>query len=133
MNQPQVQFLGPALWAPLATQMAHQSVLLGAMYAAPDPAAAAAFTTKYQATYGAPPPSIANLGFDAAAIAKLAAAQGNYTTSVLTAPAGFTGTDGTLVLAPNGQVQRGLAVFQVAPQTPAVVSSAPTQLSPPVG
>jgi len=133
VNQPQVQFLGPALWAPLATQMAHQSVLLGAMYAAPDPAAAAAFNTKYQATYGAAAPSIANLGFDAAAIAKLAASQGNYTTSVLTAPAGFTGTDGTLVLAPNGQVQRGLAVFQVAPQTPAVVSPAPTQLRPPVG
>jgi branched-chain amino acid transport system substrate-binding protein len=133
VNQPQVQYLGPALWAPLATQMAHQSVLLGAMYAAPDPAAAAAFNTKYQQTYGAPPPSIANLGFDAAAIAKLAASQSNYTTSVLTAPAGFTGTDGTLVLAPNGQVQRGLAVFQVAPQTPAVVSPAPTQLSPPVG
>jgi ABC-type branched-subunit amino acid transport system substrate-binding protein len=133
VNQPQVQFLGPALWAPLATQMAHQSVLVGAMYAAPDPAAAAAFDAKYQATYGAPPPSIANLGFDAAAIAKLAASQGGYTSSVLTAPAGFTGTDGTLVLQPDGQVQRGLAVFQVAPGAPAVVAPAPTQLAPPVG
>jgi branched-chain amino acid transport system substrate-binding protein len=133
VNQPQVQFLGPALWAPLATEMAHQPVLLGAIYAAPDPAAAAAFNTKYQQTYGAPPPSIANLGFDAAAIAKLAASQGSYTTSVLTAPAGFTGTDGALVLEPNGQVQRGLAVFQVAPGAPTVVAPAPTQLSPPVG
>ncbi len=133
VNQPQVQFLGPALWAPLATQMARQPVLTGAMYAAPDPAAAAAFNAKYQATYGAAPPSIADLGFDAAAIAKLAASQGGYTTSVLTAPAGFTGTDGTLVLEPNGQVQRGLAVFQVAPGAPSVVAPAPTQLSPPVG
>jgi hypothetical protein len=132
VNQPQVQLLGPALWAPLAAEMAHQSVLDGAMYAAPDSAAAAAFTSKYQATYGAAPPSIADLGFDAAAIAKLAASQGGYTTSVLTAPAGFTGTDGTLVLEPNGQVLRGLAVFQVAPGAPAVVAPAPTQLSPPV-
>jgi ABC-type branched-subunit amino acid transport system substrate-binding protein len=132
VNQPQVQFLGPALWAPLATQMARQPVLTGAMYAAPDPAAAAAFNTKYQATYGAMPPSIADLAFDAAAIAKIAASQGGYTTSVLTAPAGFTGTDGTLVLEPTGQVQRGLAVFQVAPGAPAIVAPAPTQLSPPV-
>ena len=122
MNQPQVQFLGPALWAPLAAQMAHQPVLTGAMYAAPDPAAAAAFNAKYQATYGAPPPSIADLGFDAAAIAKLAASQGGYTNSALTTPAGFTGTDGTLVLEPDGQVQRGLAVFQVAPGTPTIVA-----------
>jgi Periplasmic binding protein len=133
VNQPQVQFLGPALWAPLATQMAHQPVLVGAMYAAPDPAAAAAFDTKYQATYGAPPPSIANLGFDAAAIAKLAASEGGYTTSVLTTPAGFTGTDGALVLEPDGHVQRGLAVFKVAPGAPAIVAPAPTQLAPPVG
>lgn len=133
VNQPQVQFLGPALWAPLATQMAHQPVLVGAMYAAPDPAAAAAFDAKYQATYGAPPPSIANLGFDAAAIAKLAASGGGYTTPVLTTPAGFTGTDGTLVLERDGRVQRGLAVFKVAPGAPAIVAPAPTQLAPPVG
>jgi branched-chain amino acid transport system substrate-binding protein len=133
VNQPQVQFLGPALWAPLAPQMAHQPVLTGAMYAAPDPAAAASFNAKYQATYGAAPPAIADLGFDAAAIAKVAASQGGYTSSVLTAPAGFTGTDGTLVLEPTGQVQRGLAVFQVAPGAPATVAPAPTQLAPPVG
>ena len=132
VNQPQVQFLGPALWAPLAVQMAHQPVLLGAMYAAPDAAAASAFDAKYQATYGAPPPAIADLGFDAAAIAKLAASSGGYTTSVLTAPAGFTGTDGALVLEPNGQVLRGLAVFQVTPGAPTVVAPAPERLTQPI-
>jgi branched-chain amino acid transport system substrate-binding protein len=131
VNQPQVQFLGPANWAPLAPAMAHQPVLLGAMYAAPDPAAAAAFDAKYQTAYGAPPPSIADLAFDAAAIAKLAASNGGYTSSVLTAPAGFTGTDGTLVLQPGGQVQRGLAVFGVASGTPVTVAPAPTQLAQP--
>jgi ABC-type branched-subunit amino acid transport system substrate-binding protein len=132
VNQPQVQFLGPALWAPLAVQMAHQPVLMGAMYAAPDPAVASAFNTKYQVTYGAPPPAIADLAFDAAAIAKLAASSGGYTTPVLTAPAGFTGTDGALVLQPNGQVLRGLAVFQVAPGAPAVVAPPPERLNQPI-
>jgi ABC-type branched-subunit amino acid transport system substrate-binding protein len=131
VSQPQVQFLGPALWAPLAPQMAHQTALLGAMYAAPDPAQAASFNAKYQATYGAPPPAIADLAFDAAAIAKLAASSGGYTSAVLTAPAGFTGTDGALLLEPNGQVQRGLAVFGIAPGAPTIIAPAPQQLSQP--
>ncbi len=128
---PQVQFLGPALWANLAPAMAHQNVLLGALYAAPDPAASAAFDAKYQATYGAPPPSIADIAFDAAAIARLAARAGGYTSTVLTAPAGFTGTDGVLVLEPDGTVRRGLAVFAVAPGAPRIASSAPATLNQP--
>jgi branched-chain amino acid transport system substrate-binding protein len=131
VNPPQVQFLGPALWSTIAPQMAHQSVLLGALYAAPDPASASAFDAKYAAAYGSPPPAIADLAFDAAAIAKLAATSGGYTSSVLTAPAGFTGTDGVLVLQPNGHVGRGLAVFQVAPGAPVITSPAPTSLAPP--
>jgi hypothetical protein len=129
VNPPQVQFLGPALWSTLATAMAHQSVLLGAMYAAPDPAASAAFDAKYQASYGAAPPAIADVAFDAAAIAKLAASSGGYTSNVLTAPGGFTGTDGVLVLNPDGTVRRGLAVFKVAPGAPTIVSPAPSSLT----
>jgi branched-chain amino acid transport system substrate-binding protein len=128
VNPPQVQFLGPALWSTIAPQMAHQSVLLGALYAAPDPAAGAAFDAKYQTAYGATPPAIADVAFDAAAIAKVAAGGGGFTSTVLTAPAGFTGTDGVLVLQPNGQVRRGLAVFQIAPGAPVIVSPAPGQL-----
>ena len=109
VNPPQVQFLGPALWSTIAPDMAHQSVLLGALYAAPDPASAAAFDAKYASAYGNPPPAIADVAFDAAAIAHLAASSGGYTSTVLTAPDGFTGTDGVLVLQPTGQVLRGLA------------------------
>ncbi len=131
VNPPQVQFLGPALWSNIATEMAHQSVLRGALYAAPDPASAAAFNAKYQSAYGAAPPAIADVAFDAAAIAKVAASGGGYTSNVLTTPAGFTGTDGLLVLKPNGRVLRGLAVFQVAPGGPVITSPAPTSLSQP--
>jgi hypothetical protein len=126
-----VQFLGPALWSTIAPQMANQSVLLGALYAAPDPAAAAGFDAKYQSAYSAAPPAIADVAFDAAAIARLAAGSGGYTSTVLTAPDGFTGTDGVLVLEPNGQVQRGLAVFQVAPGAPVITSPAPATLTQP--
>ncbi len=133
ISAPQVQFLGPSLWAKIAPQMARQTVLLGGLYAAPDPADAAVFSAKYQATYGAAPPDIADVAFDAAAIAKLSAGAGGYTSAVLTAADGFTGTDGVLVLQPNGQVLRGLAVFKVAPGGPVIVSPAPAQLSPPAG
>jgi ABC-type branched-subunit amino acid transport system substrate-binding protein len=131
VNQPQVQFLGPTLWATIAPAMAQNGVLNGALYAAPDPADAAAFDAKYQTTYGTPPPSIADVAFDAAAIAGLAAANGGYTTAVLTDPSGFTGTDGVLRLNPDGSVQRGLAVFQVAPGAPVITSPAPSQLAAP--
>jgi hypothetical protein len=131
VNPPTVQLLGPANWSNVAVQMAGSPVLNGALYAAPDPAAGAAFAAKYTSTYGSPPPAIANVAFDAAAIAKLAAAAGGYTSTVLTAPAGFTGTDGVLVLQPNGQVLRALAVFQVAPGAPVISSPAPTSITVP--
>ncbi|HQT46200.1 MAG TPA: penicillin-binding protein activator [Acidocella sp.] len=131
VNPPQVQFLGPQMWSSLAPQMAHQPDLLGALYAAPDPALAAGFDAKYQTAYGVAPPAIADVAFDAAAIARLAAGSGGYTSSVLTAPAGFSGTDGVLVLQTTGQVARGLAVFQIAPGAPIITSPAPTQLNQP--
>jgi hypothetical protein len=131
VNQPQVQLLGPALWLGLAPAMAKTSVYNGALFAAPDPATAAGFDAKYQSVYNNAPPAIADVAFDAAAIAHLIAGEGGYTSTVLTDPTGFAGTDGVLQLQPNGQVQRGLAVFQVAPGAPVITSPAPTSLTVP--
>jgi ABC-type branched-subunit amino acid transport system substrate-binding protein len=131
VNPPQVRIVGPSRWASLATAMAGQGVYNGALYAAPDPAAAASFDAKYQTAYGAPPPAIANVAFDAAALAKLAAGEGGYTSAVLTNPSGFTGTNGALLLQPDGQVLRGLAVFQIAPGAAVLASPAPAQVSAP--
>lgn len=125
---PQVQLMGPTLWSNLATVMANQTVFVGALYAAPDPAAASAFQAKYQSTYNSTPPGIADLAFDAAALARLAASSGGYTTQVLTSPSGFTGTDGLLVLQPDGSVKRGLTVLSIAPGQPKVVSAAPANM-----
>ncbi len=131
VNAPQVQLLGPALWANIAPAMGSNAVYNGALYAAPDPAAAAPFDQKYQSVYGSPPPAIADVAFDSAAIAALIAGQGGYTSGVLTEPSGFTGTDGVLQLEANGQVQRGLAVFEIAPTAPTITSPAPTTLTTP--
>lgn len=128
---PQVQFMGPTLWANLAKAMATQPSFVGALYAAPDPQAATLFQAKYDSLYGSMPPGIADIAFDAAALAKLASTSGGYTTKVLTSPSGFTGADGLLVLMPDGDVKRGLAVFAIAPGQPNVVSPAPTSFKQP--
>jgi branched-chain amino acid transport system substrate-binding protein len=130
VNAPQVQLLGPALWASVATAMGNNGVYQGALYAAPDPQAAATFDAKYQTTYGSAPPAIADVAFDAAAIAQLLAGGDGFTLQALTNPTGFAGTDGVLLLEPDGQVQRGLAVFQVAPGGPVITSPAPVTLTP---
>lgn len=131
VSAPQVLLMGPSLWAPLASAMAGQSALRGAIYAAPDPADAASFDAKYTAAYGSGPPAIADVAFDAAALAKLAAANGGYTVQTLSAPSGFTGTDGLLVLDPDGTVRRGLAVFSITPGQPTITSPAPASLNSP--
>jgi ABC-type branched-subunit amino acid transport system substrate-binding protein len=131
VNQPQVQFIGPANWGAIAGQLGRNGVFNGSIYAAPDPAAASAFDAKYSATYGGPPPAIADVAFDAAAIAHLLSGQGGFTSNLLTNPSGFTGADGVIQLEPNGQVQRGLAVFEVAPSGATITSPAPASLNSP--
>jgi branched-chain amino acid transport system substrate-binding protein len=131
VNQPQVQFIGPANWAGISAQLGRNGVFNGSIYAAPDPAAASAFDAKYSTTYGAAPPAIADVAFDAAAIAHLLAGEGGFTSNLLTNPSGFTGADGVLQLDPDGQVQRGLAVFEVSPSGATITSPAPASLTNP--
>jgi len=59
-----------------------------------------------------PPPGLADIAYDAAAIARVLAAQG-YGPVALQRPEGFAGTDGVLALLPGGVVRRDLAVFQI--------------------
>ncbi|MDE2514646.1 MAG: penicillin-binding protein activator [Rhodospirillales bacterium] len=118
-----VQFMGPALWADPA---AGASQMRGAWYASTDPAARTAFVQAYSARYGAAPPAIADLAYDAAAIARVVRSQGGPVFARLTQPAGFSGSDGWLALQPDGQVRRGLAVYAIHPDGPVVVSPAPS-------
>jgi ABC-type branched-subunit amino acid transport system substrate-binding protein len=124
----QVQFLGPAIWASGASGSRQ---LPGAWYAAPDPAARASFVAAYQARFGAPPPPLADLAYDAASIARAAAAGGGFAASVLTAP-GYNGVDGPLILDPDGHVRRALAVFSVGRGGNQLVQPAPQTVGGPV-
>jgi branched-chain amino acid transport system substrate-binding protein len=121
VDRSQVQILGPALWASPSSgsgQFTH------AWYAAPDPAARSAFEQAYTAKYGSPPPSVADLAYDAASIARVLGGQG-YSIGALTQPSGFVGADGWLALLADGQVRRALAVFTIERGGPQMLEPAP--------
>ncbi len=110
LSPERVLLLGPAFWAPPASGPSTGPI--GGWYAAPPPAARAPFVQVYTARAGAPPPPLADIGFDAAAIARLAAGAVDPV-AALTRPEGYLGADGPLTLQPNGEVRRGLSVFAV--------------------
>ncbi len=125
-----VQVVGPILWQePAARQGAP---IGGAWYAAPDPASRQQFAAAYAAKFGSPPPALADLAFDAAALARVLAQGPGYSMTALTNPSGFTGADGVLALRSDGGVGRGLAVFVIGAGGEAtVLDPAPTTLAGP--
>jgi branched-chain amino acid transport system substrate-binding protein len=128
VNPGPVLVLGPGLWAadPGAVSAAGFN---GALYAAPDPAAATTFVTSYSAAYGGAPSPLAAIAFDAGAIARVTTMGGGINQAALTNPSGFAGADGVLVLDPDGTVRRGLAVFQVGGGGAQIIQPAPKSLS----
>jgi branched-chain amino acid transport system substrate-binding protein len=111
-----------------------QSYLAGAWYAAPDPSRRADFESRYAQQFGAPPPRLATLAYDAvaltAALANQPASGGNpFTTAALQDPNGFVGIDGIFRFGANGLVQRGLAVLEAQPGGPTVLEAAPDSFS----
>ena len=105
-----VQIIGPALWGAPSSGSGSMS---GGWFAAPDTAARGALEQSYAAKYGTPPPPLADLAFDAAAIARALSGPRGVDTAALTQPAGFLGADGWLAFSPDGQVRRGLAVYRI--------------------
>jgi ABC-type branched-subunit amino acid transport system substrate-binding protein len=124
--EPQVRLLGSGLWDD--PSIAGEPALYGGWFAASPPDLRREFETRFQATYNHPPPRLASLAFDAAALASvLAKAGGNapFTHDSILNPSGFTGVDGLFRFTPQGLVQRGLAVIEVQPSGNIVVSPAP--------
>jgi ABC-type branched-subunit amino acid transport system substrate-binding protein len=126
VSAPQVRIMGPGLWGAFASKL---RALAGAWYAAPDPSARAGFLQQYQARYHQSPKLLADLAYDAAAVARNLSGNG-YDAASLTRPDGFAGVDGVFALRPDGHVRRGLAIFQIQPGGGGtIVQPAPTSLS----
>lgn len=102
--------------------------LVGAWYAGPPPEAFNLFSRRYEAVYGAPPPRLAGLAYDATAIAAMLAENrrgGALDAAALTVPDGFFGAGGFFRFRPDGAIQRALAIFEIAPGGPRIVDPAP--------
>jgi ABC-type branched-subunit amino acid transport system substrate-binding protein len=110
----QVQFLGTGLWDDASTT--HEPVLAGGWFAAPDPDLARGFDAKFRSAFGASPPALASLAYDAVSlVAALASgpAYHRFTPAALTDPNGFAGVDGVFRFDGDGASERGLAVLKI--------------------
>jgi ABC-type branched-subunit amino acid transport system substrate-binding protein len=105
-----------------------EPTLAGGWYAAPDPAARAAFEQKYQAAYGKAPTRLASLAYDAVTVTELLTRDtGAAGLADLQRADGFKGADGMFRFRANGTVERALAVLEVRANNPAVIDPAPAK------
>ena len=120
-----VQLLGSGLWDDPST--GGEPALYGGWFAASPLDQRRAFESRFQAAYGHPPPRLASLAFDAAALAAVLGKRERdpFSREAILNPSGFTGVDGLFRFTDQGLVQRGLAVLEVTPEGTRVISPAP--------
>ncbi len=113
-----VRYLGTALWD--NPRLAREANLRGGWFAAPARSSWESFKRQYQAAYGANPPRVVSLAYDAVALAAVSARSGeqsgfavDYSPASLTQPSGFSGIDGVFRFRPDGTIQRSLAVMEL--------------------
>jgi len=119
-----VQYLGTGQWDDDAVWATPE--LQGAWYPAADPARRQNFVRRYGAQFGAAPPRLASLAYDAVAMAAiLAKEQNTYTFSRLENANGFSGMDGLFRLMPDGTTWRALSIVEIHSSSVSVIQSAP--------
>jgi ABC-type branched-subunit amino acid transport system substrate-binding protein len=127
-----VRPIGTALWNEPA--LFALPALQGGRFAAPDRSGFSSFSGRYQAKFGAAPPRVASLAYDAVMLAAALARQygsQRFAETTLTSGAGFAGVDGTFRFRADGQSERALAVYEIRNNAAAVVSPAPRVLAKP--
>lgn len=109
-----VRLLGTGAWDD--PELTKEPALIGAWFAAPDPAFRRDFERRYRSAFGSPPPRLATLGYDAAALAAVLAREPSderFSDARLTNPEGFLGSDGLFRLQADGLPERRIAILQV--------------------
>lgn len=124
IDNPPVRFLGTPLLAAMP-DAGTEPALVGTIYGAPDEARRAAFEARYGEAFGATPPLVAGVAFDAAAIAAVLAEGRDASRGAIIDPAGFAGVLGIVRLLPDGTNQRGLSLMEVSRGGARVVEPAP--------
>lgn len=120
----EVQLLGSATWE----EATNAGALTGGWFAGQDPGPRQQFSNRYLRTFGAAPPQVANLAYDAAALAAVLASRNwPYTKDALTQGQGFAGMGGTFRLENNGLVHRALAVQEISASGRRIIDPAPNR------
>ncbi len=124
-ENPRPILLGHALWIADAG-LANEPALHGALFSAPDERGRGVFDARFQEAFGQRAPRIAGVAHDAAFLAAgLAVAPAGTTPDAMPR---FDGVDGPVQLRAGGAVDRGLALFRVAPNGDAVLVEPPMPL-----
>ena len=121
-----VKLIGTGNWD--YSDIGREKPLRKAWFPGPDPKGWRKFTQRYAATFGAAPPRIASLAYDAVSLAVALSKQprgSRYTAAQLTRNSGFAGVDGLFRLRRDGTSERGLAVLEVQKFGPRVIDGAP--------
>ncbi len=124
----QVRLLGTGGWdTPIVTR---DKAFAGGWFAAPDPRGWRTFAERFAKSYGAQPPRVASLAYDAVGIAGALAGTGRggrFAAANLTRASGFNGIDGRFRLSSGGLVDRELAVLEVGRGSSTVIDGAPAE------
>lgn len=127
-----VKLLGVSAWK--NPRLTREPALRGGWFAAPDPDITRIFENRYAGAFGAPPPRLASLAYDATLLAaRLGRAdhrRGRFTMEAITDPNGYFGADGLFRLNPDGSVERGLAILEIQPGGIQVIDPAPRSFAP---
>ncbi|MEX0329564.1 MAG: penicillin-binding protein activator [Ruegeria sp.] len=125
------QYIGLTRWD-IPPQTLELPGVQGGWFALPDPAKAAAYRQRYNATYGEAPHPISGLAYDGIAAIGALVSQGKsnaLTGAALTQNAGFQGVGGIFRLRSNGTNERGLAVATIQNKQVVVIDPAPQSFS----
>ena len=129
VNPRTTKILGTGLWDDGLTRST--PIAQGGWYAGVAPQLVQAFEQKYAANYGAKPPRIASLAYDAVAFAVNLQKTGDVSEVGIASPTGFQGSNGLFRFRENGLIERGLAILQMGPGGPDVIQQAPTSFASP--
>ncbi len=127
-----VKILGVSSWN--NPRLTREPALRGGWFAAPDPEIKRNFENRFAAAFGARPPRLASLAYDASLLsARLAATQrrrNRFDEGAITDPNGYYGADGLFRLNADGSVERGLAILEIQPGGIQVIDPAPRSFAP---
>lgn len=124
-----VRFIGTGLWND--DSLLREPALHGGWFAGPDRTVRERFETAYEAAYGNEPSRIASLAYDAMALAAhLDGGEEGYSREALEDEQGFYGADGLFRFLSTGQIERGLAIYEIRSRGFREIEPAPESFDP---